>query len=205
MSVVLVTIATLVGWNAVFILTAERGVLPWIALLAAVLSLSAMAVAGPDARARWVSRPGAGVLRGGASAAVLVAASWAGWLVRDIVPVDVTTEVEGLYAVLRRPPGPVLGLPLMVITILGEEIIFRGLLQDAVRKRLGSRVAVVLPAVLYALANVGSGTWILPCVALVLGGLWGMLAERSRSLWLPFTCHVLWDLGLFVFVPLVPM
>ena len=40
MSVVLVTIATLVGWNAVFILTAERGVLPWIAFLAAVLSLS---------------------------------------------------------------------------------------------------------------------------------------------------------------------
>jgi len=77
-------------------------------------------------------------------------------------------------------------------------------LQDALRARAGPRAAVVLAAVAYALANLGSGTWILPLVALVLGGLWGLLAERSGGLWVSLACHILWDAALFVVVPLVP-
>lgn len=200
----LLVFATLVGWNAVFLLTADRGVLPWIGGTAAVLSLAGAALVGPEARARWGSRPVRGVVLGTGVAAVLVAASLAGWSVRGLLPVDITTEVSGLYAVLRRPPGPVAGFPLMVVTIVGEEILFRGVLQDALRARLGPRAAVGLAAVAYALANLGSGTWILPLVALVLGGLWGLLAERSGGLWVPLACHILWDAALFVVVPLVP-
>ena len=57
---------------------------------------------------------------------------------------------------------------------------------------------------LYALANLASGTWILPVVALLLGALWGALAERSRGLWLPLVCHLVWDAFVFALVPLVP-
>jgi len=201
---VLLVLATLLGWNAVFILTADRGVLPWIAGTAAVLALVGASLAGPEARARWRARPVRGLLQGTGVAALLVAASLGGWSARGLVPFDITSEVAGLYTVLRRPPGPVVGFPLMVITIIAEEILFRGVLQDALRARVGPTAAVALAAVVYALANLGSGTWLLPLLAIVLGGLWGLLAERSGGLWLPLTCHVLWDAALFVFLPLVP-
>lgn len=204
MSTPLVVLATVLGWNAVFVLTAEHGVLPFIAGLATLLGAAALWVAGPAARARWASRPARGVLLGAAAGVALAGASWAGWMVRDFVPIDLTPQVEGLYAVLRRPPGPVLGFPLMVLTIAGEELVFRGLLQDALRSRLGSAGAVGASAVLYTLANLGSGTWILPVVALALGALWGLMAERSRGLWLPLACHLVWDAAVFAVVPLVP-
>lgn len=200
----LVVLATVVGWNAVFVLTADSGVLPYIAALATLLGGAALGVAGPAGRSRWASRPVRGMLLGTAAGVALAGASWAGWMVRDLVPLDITPQVEGLYAVLRRPPGPVLGFPLMVLTIVGEELVFRGLLQDALRSRVGSAGAVAASAVLYTLANLGSGTWILPVVALLLGALWGAMAERSRGLWLPLACHLVWDAAVFAVVPLVP-
>ena len=204
MSVALLVLATLLGWNAVFLLTADRGVLPWIAATATVMALAGAVLAGPEARARWLARPLRGLLQGAGVAVLLVAASLVAWSARGVLPLDITSEVAGLYAVLRRPPGPVVGFPLMFITIVAEEILFRGVLQDALRARVGPTAAVVLAAVVYALSNLGSGTWVLPLLALLLGGLWGLLAERSGGLWLPLACHILWDAALFVVVPLVP-
>jgi uncharacterized protein len=191
-------------WNGTFVRFASEGVLLPIALVATGLGAAALHVAGPAARRRWWARPIRGVAIGAALGLALAAASWLGWQARDLLPVDPTAQVEALYATLRRPPGPVAGLPLLLLTIAGEEVVFRGLLHDALRRRLGPVASIAAGATIYALANLGSGTWILPAVALLLGAAWAALAERSRGLWVPLLCHAVWDTLVFAVAPLVP-
>ena len=126
-----------------------------------------------------MTRAGAGLLSGAALGLLLGVASHLAY--RAAVPLlPVAEPVAALYALLRMPPGPVLGLPLMLLTVFAEEVLFRGLLLDALRPRLG-RAAVLVSASLYAVANLGSGTWVLPVMALLLGVLWGE-HERPKSL-----------------------
>lgn len=204
MSTALIIGLTLLAWNAVFLLFGGTGVLLPIAAVATLLGALTLRAAGAPTRRRWFARPGPGVAIGALLGLALAAASWAAWWVRGVAPVDITPDVQALYATLRLPPGPVRGLPLMLLTITAEEIIFRGLLLDTLRARLGGVGAVGVGAFIYAAANLGSGTWILPVVALLLGAGWGALAERSRGLWVPLACHCVWDIIVFSIAPLVP-
>lgn len=190
-----------VSWNATFVLTAVHGVLVPIACVAGVLGAAGV-VLGRSQLSAWTRRPAAGLAWGAALGVLLAVLSHAAY--RAAVPLLPLAEpVAGLYAMLRKPPGPVVGLPLMLLTVVAEEVLFRGLLLDALRPRLGRR-AVVVSAGLYALANLGSGTWVLPVMALLLGLLWGALAERSGGLSVPLWCHLVWDVLVFAVVPLVP-
>lgn len=194
---------TLVGWNGVFLATAETGVLGPIAGFAGLMAAFVVVVRRQDL-GRWFRVTPRLVLVGLGLGVVLAGLSWWAWLAAQHLPLDLEPAVARLYAVLRKPPGPVLGLPLVVLTITAEEILFRGLLQDTLRPRLGRAGAVVAVAALYTAANLGSGTWVLPLAAALLGLLWGALAEKSGGLVVPLLCHLVWDLVLFVALPLVP-
>lgn len=195
----ILAVAAVVGWNGAFLLFGETGVLVPIAVVAVVLGGAALLLG----RSRWVawgSRFGAGTVSGVALGVALAGASHLAYaLAAPVLPVE--QPVSALYAMLRMPPGPARGFPLMVLTIVAEELVFRGVLQDALRPRLG-RWAVVGSALVYTLANLGSGTWVLPVMALLLGILWGWLAERSGGLATALWCHLIWDVLVFVVVPL---
>ena len=194
---------TLVGWNGVFLGTAATGVLAPIAAFASAVALGALGLQRHDL-SRWFT-VSVGRVAGGIGLGVALAGlSWWAWMLAVQLPLDLEPAVASLYATLRKPPGPVAGLPLVVLTIVAEEIIFRGLLQESLRARLGPARAIGAVAALYALANLGSGTWVLPVMALLLGLFWGWLAERTRGLVVPLLCHLVWDIILFVLLPLVP-
>jgi membrane protease YdiL (CAAX protease family) len=198
-----VAAVTLVGWNGVFLGTAATGVLAPIAAFAGGLALVALGLRRAD-WSRWF-RVSVGRVAGGVGLGIALAGlSWWAWLLAVQLPLDLEPAVAGLYATLRMPPGPVIGLPLVVLTIVAEEIIFRGLLQESLRARLGPARAIGAVAALYAVANLGSGTWVLPVMALLLGAFWGWLAERTRGLVVPLLCHLVWDIILFVLLPLIP-
>ena len=194
---------TILGWNGVFLATAESGVLGPIAGFAGLMAGFVLVVRRRDL-GRWFQITPGGVAAGIGLGLLLSGLSWWAWLAAQHLPLDLEPAVAHLYAVLRKPPGPVLGLPLVVLTITAEEVIFRGLLQDALRPRLGSVQAVLAVAALYVLANLGSGTWVLPVAAGLLGVIWGALAERTGGLVVPLLCHLVWDLVVMVALPLVP-
>ena len=194
---------TLIGWNGVFLATAATGVLAPIAGFASAAALVAGALRWRDL-SRWFG-VSVGRVAGGVGLGVALAGlSWWAWMLAVQLPLDIEPAVAGLYATLRMPPGPVAGLPLLVVTIVAEEVVFRGLLQDSLRARLGPGRAIAAVALLYTLANLSSGTWVLPVMALLLGLFWGWLAERTGGLVVPLLCHLVWDIILFVLLPLIP-
>ncbi len=109
--------------------------------------------------------------------------------------------VPPLYAALRsvRPRWLVMALPFVVVA---EELAWRGVVFDALRRRLPPLPAVVAGAVLYAAAHAPARSLVLTLVALACGAFWTALRAGTRSL-VPCTlAHLIWDLLVMVLRPL---
>lgn len=111
-------------------------------------------------------------------------------------------EVARLYGQLHTPPGPLRALPVLVLVVLAEELLFRGVLVKALLP-FGGVAAVGGAALLYALPQLGTGSPLLISLALCCGLLWGLLRVLANDLLTPLLAHLVWDLLVFVFVPLV--
>lgn len=84
----------------------------------------------------------------------------------------------------------------------GEEIIWRGFLQENLGRRLGRSGAFVLTALVYALVHVASGNTMLVLAAAVCGVFWGSLYAAWRSPVLNAVSHTVWALVIFILRPL---
>lgn len=112
-------------------------------------------------------------------------------------------EVEALYAELHAPPGPRAAIPILLLVVLAEELVFRGLLV-AILARWGMKPAatVVVATALYAVPQLAGGEPVLIALALVCGAVWTWQRVISGTIWAPLITHTLWDLIVFVLVPL---
>ena len=88
--------------------------------------------------------------------------------------------------------------------ILGEELVWRGVVQTALMRRLGPWPAVPVGALSYTLAHAPLGSPVLLVVALSCGVVWGALRAASGSLVPTLVAHLLWDLLVLLWLPLDP-
>jgi membrane protease YdiL (CAAX protease family) len=109
-----------------------------------------------------------------------------------------TATLYGVFGVATP-----LKLAVMILVILGEEIVWRGVVQSALMAKVGPRAAVVLGAIAYAGAHGPVGSPLLVVVALCCGLYWGALRAITKSLIPSLVAHVLWDLTVLVFVPVL--
>jgi uncharacterized protein len=87
-------------------------------------------------------------------------------------------------------------LMLGVLAPFCEEIMFRGFLYGALRAKLGSRLATVASAALFALLHFDrGGLLMLFAIGLVLAAVY----ERTRALVPAMVAHALWNCGSFTF------
>jgi membrane protease YdiL (CAAX protease family) len=83
----------------------------------------------------------------------------------------------------------------------GEEIVWRGFLQENLGRRLGLAGGFVLTALVYALVHVPSGNTMLVLAAAVCGVFWGLLYAAWRSPVLNAVSHTVWALVIFLLRP----
>lgn len=103
-------------------------------------------------------------------------------------------EEAGLYTAEESELVPqlqaVLTLPLIfiipLIAAVTEEVFFRGILQP--------RVGLITSSLLFGVVHSGYGTVLQLVAPFVLGLLFGLLFERTRSLWAPIAGHFTFDL-----------
>ena len=96
---------------------------------------------------------------------------------------------------------PIYFLYLVPVTILlvgpTEELIFRGILQGLFREPYGSAVAVVAASAVFAAVHIssysGDGLFATLSVVLLLGGVLGVLYEKSGNLVVPAAVHGLFN------------
>lgn len=157
-------------------------------------------VPGADRRATW-NATRRNVLVGIGAGLAMSLATWALYpLSAELVP-EIEIEVTKLYALLRQAPGPVAAFPVLVLVVLVEERVWRGLAIDLFGQSRPGLQAVILAGVVYTFPQIAFRSPLLVAVALACGLVWGALRLQTRGLAAPLIAHLLWDLLVFVLFP----
>lgn len=112
-------------------------------------------------------------------------------------------RVASLYAELEAPPGPRAAVPMLMLVVLAEELVFRGsLVALLVRWGIKPAAIVVAATALYAVPQIAGGSLVLIALSIACGALWTWQRLVSGSIAFPLITHALWDLLVFVIAPL---
>jgi uncharacterized protein len=110
-------------------------------------------------------------------------------------------QVGGIYSLGVNSNKVLVFLLLFFVTGPGEEIFWRGFLQDRLMKKWGNGVGLITATVAYGGVHVFSGNLMLILAALVAGAFWGLLYLWKRDLLIQIVSHSLWSAVIFVVAP----
>ena len=110
---------------------------------------------------------------------------------------ELALEAATLYRRLHAPPGLPYALPILVLVIVAEEMLWRGAFFG-----IEGRRAFVMSVMSYTLVQLASGSWLLVALSFALGAFWAVQRWFFRSLWPSLISHLLWSLFVFVLFPL---
>jgi len=111
------------------------------------------------------------------------------------------TQVGGIYSLGAGANKVFIFLLLFFITGPGEEIFWRGFLQDRLMERWGNFTGYLITTALYAGVHVFSWNLMLILAALVAGAFWGFLYFWKRDLLAQITSHSFWSAVIFAVAP----
>ena len=143
--------ATIATWLAATALTGSIGI--WLALGGAAVALGVAVLAFDRPAPGALLQPSPRLVVLGAVAGVLMAAAtyWLYPVLARLLPF-IATDTARLYSAFRAPSRAVASLALLPV-IVGEELVWRGVVQASLVQRLGAWGGVALAAVVYALMH----------------------------------------------------
>jgi membrane protease YdiL (CAAX protease family) len=141
------------------------------------------------------------VLLGATAGGLMAAATYVIYPVLARVLPFIATDAARLYAAFRAPSAVLASVALGPV-IVGEELVWRGVVQASLVRRLGSWGGVTLAALAYALAHASLGSPLLMAAALCCGLAWGILRVATASLVPTLVAHLLWDVLVLLWLPL---
>jgi len=112
------------------------------------------------------------------------------------------SQISMVYGNKAQASPLVIGLLLLFVIGPGEELFWRGFVQTRFAEKFGPNRGYVLAAAVYGGVHLITGNFMLVLAALVCGFYWGYLYKRGRSLIPVLISHALWDLTIFVLLPL---
>lgn len=113
------------------------------------------------------------------------------------------SQVLSVYS--NRSNGNLIWIGLLLLLIIGpgEEIYWRGFIQNTLSAKMGEKKGYVISVLLYAGVHIITGNVMLVIAALVCGIFWGWLYKKEKSLLPVIISHAIWDLTIFVIFPLM--
>jgi membrane protease YdiL (CAAX protease family) len=93
-------------------------------------------------------------------------------------------------------------LLLMLIIAPGEELFWRGFIQQKLKAYMSPFFAVLVASLLFGLSMAFSGFWLGVLAAITSGILWGLLYEWKKSMPLIIIAHITMTILLFLVLPL---
>jgi len=140
------------------------------------------------------------VVQGFVAGVVMISATYLLFPVACKVVPSLQPRTRELYHLFNS--GPAALRFLLPLVIVGEEVVWRGIVQGVIARRVGVVGSAVATAVIYALAHAPVNV-LLVLVALCCGLYWGLLRARTGSLVPSLLAHLMWDLMVMVWLPLL--
>ena len=135
-------------------------------------------------------------------AAVLYGVFFVGNALAPYIVPGASGQVGGIYGLGEGSSRVWIFLLLSFVTGPGEEIFWRGFLQDALQKRLKKVPGFLVATAIYGAVHVFSGNIMLILAALVAGAFWGALYAWRRDLVALIVSHSLWSAFIFAVAPI---
>lgn len=193
-------------WAAVFLaagLWAFTFGLPWgnfwikIGLSVALLCAYTFAFQKPKISPSLIS-----VLIGLVSAALLYGVFYLGYVLSPYIVPGAAAQVGGIYGMgADCDPRLIFGL-LLLITGPGEEIFWRGFLQENLMAKFGNKAGYLLATLIYGSIHIFSMNFMLTMAAYVAGAFWGAQYLWRRDLAALIVSHSVWSAVIFAVFPL---
>jgi membrane protease YdiL (CAAX protease family) len=192
--------ACIVVWVIAAASTGTLGI--WLAIGGVAAALGVAVLVLDSSVSRRILQPSPRlVLLGAAVGGLMAAATYLLYPVLARIAPFIATDTALLYSEFRAPPLVIASVALAPV-ILGEELVWRNVVQAALVRRLGPWGGVTLAAVAYALAHVPLGSLVVVVVALLCGIAWGTLRAVSGSLVPALVAHLVWDVLVLLWLPL---
>jgi len=141
------------------------------------------------------------VLYGVVVAVLLYGLFYFGYQVTKSSPVF-SQGISAVYSLGSTEPSWVIAALLIFPIGPGEEAFWRGLVQRTFSDKMGPHIGLSVASIAYALVHVPTFNPPLILTALIGGLVWGALYEYTKSIIPGMVSHVLWDVMIFVIVPL---
>jgi hypothetical protein len=172
----------------------------WIMLASSTFVLLLIAVL--VSRNKLALRSSATLLLYGIVTAVLMyGLFYAGYQVTKSNPIF-SQGISEVYGLRSNQPSWLIAALLIFPIGPGEELYWRGLIQRTFSDKKGAYVGLSIASVAYALVHIPTFNLPLILTALIGGIIWGSLYKFTNSLIPGIVSHVLWDLMIFVLLPL---
>jgi membrane protease YdiL (CAAX protease family) len=147
---------------------------------------------------RWSSLGGA-VLVG---AAMVAATHLCFEVATGLIP-GLEHTVDGLYGdVGEQSPGQIGSVVLIVLVVVAEEALWRGVAVELCVSRLGRAWTGVAVVLLYAVPQLIGGDWVLLAAAVGAGTIFTVQRLITGNLLAPIATHAMWSVCIFSLIPL---
>lgn len=112
-------------------------------------------------------------------------------------------QIHNIYAMKGGESKLLLSFLLLFLIGPAEEIFWRGYIQKNLQNKLSPNFGFIISTLLYSIAHVWSGNFMLIMAALVAGAVWGMIYRiYPKSLPALIISHSIWDAAVFVWFPI---
>lgn len=136
------------------------------------------------------------------SAVVLYLVFLAGNYFSNLLFSTAESEISGIYAFKGDASRLRIFLLMLLVIGPGEELFWRGFLQDRLMRRFKPIYGFIIATTLYTLVHVLTGNFMLIMAALVAGLFWGWMYYRFKSIAANIISHIVWDITIFLILPI---
>ena len=142
------------------------------------------------------------VIMGLASAAGLYAVFWVGHFISTHILPFAAGQIDSIYTIKEGQSRRLIAVLLVLIIGPGEEVFWRGFVQRRLSGKYGMLIGFVAATAIYALVHVWSFNLMLIAASAVCGAFWGLLFAASGKLWPCIISHAVWDVTIFILLPI---
>lgn len=111
------------------------------------------------------------------------------------------TGIANVYAFKGDADSLRVGLLMLLVIGPGEELFWRGFLQNHYEKRFGNTKGFLIATAVYTGVHVFTGNIMLIVAALVAGLFWGWMYMKYKSMVMNVVSHTVWDIAVFLIIP----
>ena len=135
------------------------------------------------------------------SAVLLYGIFYLGYVLSPYIVSGAAHQVGGIYDMGIDTDKRLIFLLLLFVTGPGEEIFWRGFLQNRLMVKYGNLSGFILTTLIYGSVHIFSLNFMLVMAAFVAGAFWGALYLWKRDLSMVIVSHSLWSSVIFAIFP----